>query len=57
MPSTTKTTVSVEVPASTGRGLPVDAGSTIRVTNLEGTQIGDLFALLRSCPSEYLDTA
>lgn len=48
---------SVEVPAYSGRGVSLDAGSTIRVTNTHGTQVGDMFALLRSDPSEYLDTA
>lgn len=52
-----KPTISLEVPGYSGRGLRVGAGATIRVTNLHGTQIGDMFALLQSDPEEYLDTA
>ena len=40
-----------------GRGVVVQKGSTIRVTNLRGTQVGDMFALLESNPEEVLDTA
>ena len=47
----------VEVPGYEGRGLPVAAGSTIRVTDVEGTQVGDMFALVQSDPHEYLCTA
>jgi len=46
----------VDVPGYSGRGVPVDAGSTIRITNVDGCQIGDLFAIVRADPSEYLDT-
>jgi uncharacterized protein YcgI (DUF1989 family) len=35
----------------------VDAGLTIRVTDVEGCQIGDLFAMCREDPSEHLCTA
>jgi uncharacterized protein YcgI (DUF1989 family) len=47
----------VEVPGYAGRGVSVDAGLTIRITSVEGCQIGDLFALCREDPSEYLCTA
>ena len=47
----------IEVPGYAGRGLAVDAGCTIRVTDVEGSQIGDLFALVRADPTEYLCTA
>ena len=55
--SETHPNVSIEVPGYSGRGVAVNAGATIRVTNLHGTQIGDMFALLQSDPTEYLDTA
>jgi uncharacterized protein YcgI (DUF1989 family) len=45
--------ISVEVSAYSGRGISVDTGSTVRVTNLHGTQIGDMF-----CRASFqLDTA
>ena len=47
----------IEVPGYSGRGLAVTAGSTIRVMDLEGAQIGDLFALVQADPTEFLCTA
>jgi len=47
----------IEVPGYSGRGIPVDAGLTIRITDVEGCQIGDLFALCREDPSAHLCTA
>jgi len=47
----------IEVPGYAGRGIAVDAGTTIRVTDLEGAQIGDVFALSREDVSEFLCTA
>ncbi|MEM8769169.1 MAG: urea carboxylase-associated family protein [Pseudomonadota bacterium] len=47
----------VEVPGYAGRGIPVDAGATIRLQDVEGQQVADLFALSRDDPSEYLCTA
>jgi uncharacterized protein YcgI (DUF1989 family) len=47
----------VEVPGYSGRGLEVGAGATIRVTDVGGCQIADLFALVRSDPAEHLCTA
>jgi uncharacterized protein YcgI (DUF1989 family) len=61
--STTETTAppttpgTIEVPPYSGTGVRVAVGSTIRVTNLHGTQIGDMFALCVDNPEEYLDTA
>lgn len=49
--------ITVEVPGYSGRGLAISAGSIFRVTDVEGTQIGDLFALVQSDPREYLCTA
>ena len=47
----------VEVPGYASRGLPVNAGSTIRLTDVEGCQVADLFALVVENPAEYLCTA
>lgn len=50
-------TVEIDIPGYCGRGLAVRAGSTIRLIDVEGQQIADLFALVRSDPSEFLCTA
>ena len=47
----------VEVPGYSGRGISAAAGSKIRVTDVEGAQICDLFALVRTDPMEFLCTA
>ena len=47
----------VEVPGYSGRGISAAAGSTIRVTDVEGAQICDLFALVQADPTEFLCTA
>jgi len=47
----------IEVPGYSGRGISVDAGLTLRITDVEGCQIGDLFALCREDPAEFLCTA
>jgi uncharacterized protein YcgI (DUF1989 family) len=47
----------IEVPGYSGRAVSVDAGARIRVTDVEGAQIGDLFALVRDDPTEFLCTA
>jgi uncharacterized protein YcgI (DUF1989 family) len=49
--------VSLDVPGYSGRGLAVNLGSRIRITDVRGSQIGDLFALVRDDPHEYLCTA
>ena len=49
--------VTLEIPGYSGRGLAVDAGLTIRIVDVEGAQICDLFALVRSDPDEFLCTA
>ena len=49
---------SIVVPGYEGRAVRVGAGEVIRVTDIEGTQIGDMFALSASHPGEeYLSTA
>ena len=48
---------SIEVPGYEGRAVCVCAGELIRVTDVRGTQIGDVFALSESNPEEYLSTA
>jgi uncharacterized protein YcgI (DUF1989 family) len=47
----------LEVPGYSGRGVSVDAGSVIRITDVRGAQIADLFAVARDDLSEYLCTA
>ena len=47
----------VIVPGYSGKGLRVAAGSLIRITDVEGCQVGDLFALPQADPREYLCTA
>lgn len=47
----------VEVPAYCGRGLLVKKGQLVRVTNIEGAQIGDIFVVNATDPSEVLSPA
>ncbi len=47
----------IEVPGYEGRALHVANGAVIRVTDLRGTQIGDVFALSSDDPAEYLSPA
>jgi len=49
-------TAAVEVPGYSGRGIAVDTGAVIRITNVDGCQIGDMFAIVRADPGEFLDT-
>lgn len=46
----------VVVPGYDGRAVAVDAGQLIRITDVEGKQVGDLFALERDDPAMRLDT-
>jgi uncharacterized protein YcgI (DUF1989 family) len=55
MPSEATTTV--EVPGYHGRAVRVAAGARIRVTDVEGAQIGDMFAISASDRFEYLSPA
>lgn len=56
MASETATTT-VEVPGYHGKALRVPAGARIRVTDLEGAQIGDMFAISQTDRFEYLSPA
>jgi uncharacterized protein len=47
----------LEVPGYSGRAVPVNRGSLIRVTDICGKQIGDLFALSEENHLEYLSAA
>ena len=49
--------VSIEVPGYSGRWAAVDVGERVRVTDIEGRQIGDFFALCRDDHEEYLSAA
>jgi uncharacterized protein YcgI (DUF1989 family) len=42
------------VPAYSGRAVSVAAGTTIRITDVLGHQIGDMFAFVRDRPTEWL---
>lgn len=47
----------VIVPGYEGRHVEVRQGQCVRVTDLEGTQIGDMFCHLRHDPTEFLSTS
>ncbi len=47
-------TTRVEVPARAGRAVRVAAGAAVRVTDVEGTQVADLFAFCAGDPAEHL---
>jgi uncharacterized protein YcgI (DUF1989 family) len=44
---------SVRVPGGEGRALPLRAGQTVRVVDVDGGQVGDLFAFSAADPDEY----
>ncbi len=46
----------IEVPAQSGRAMSVDAGQVIRLIDVEGAQVADLFARARHEPDEWLST-
>ena len=48
---------SVTVPGYEGRFVEVKQGQRVRVTDLEGTQIADVFCHLRNDPTEFLSTS
>ena len=52
--STQKVVDSVEVPGYEGRAIDAPQGSTVRVTNVEGCQIADFFALAKTDVDEVL---
>ncbi|MEZ5367427.1 MAG: urea carboxylase-associated family protein, partial [Bryobacterales bacterium] len=39
-----------------GRAVKVNAGQLIKITDVEGQQVGDMFAIVRDEPTMYLDT-
>ena len=45
------------VPAGEGRAVRVSAGRRVRVVDVEGGQVGDLFAFAADDPSEHLSAA
>jgi uncharacterized protein len=45
------------VPAGTGRAVPVRAGQRVRVVDVEGGQVGDVFAFAVDDPAEYLSAS
>jgi hypothetical protein len=47
-------TTRIEVPAREGRAVRVPAGAAVRVTDVEGTQVADLFAFCAEDPVELL---
>lgn len=47
----------IEVPAQTGKAVLVKRGTLIAVVDVEGQQIGDMFACAAGDPSEYLSAA
>lgn len=49
--------LSLEVPGYEGRAVTVDAGATVRVTDIEGAQIGDLFLLAADDHDEVFSAA
>ena len=47
----------IQVPGYEGRGLAVAQGATVKITDLEGCQVGDLFAISQEDTTEYLCSA
>jgi len=47
----------IEVPGYSGRAIDVNAGDYFRIIDVEGAQVGDLFAISRTDHFEYLSTA
>ena len=47
----------VQVPGYSSRAVPIDAGNIVRVTDVFGSQVADLFAIARDTSGEYLCTA
>ena len=44
---------SVEVPAYSGAAIDVTSGEVVRLVDIEGCQIGDLFAVVKGDPNEF----
>jgi uncharacterized protein YcgI (DUF1989 family) len=51
---TSKPVESIKVPGYSGKSISVKAGQYIRITDIEGEQVGDLFALSAKDHYEYL---
>jgi uncharacterized protein len=51
---TDHTTFRVDVPACEGRGIRLRRGQRLRVIDVHGAQVGDLFAFAAGNPDEYL---
>jgi uncharacterized protein YcgI (DUF1989 family) len=47
----------IEVPARQARVVELVAGESVRIVDVEGGQVGDVFAFVRDDPSEYLSAA
>ncbi len=47
----------IEVPGYEGRAVEVRAGDTVRIIDVEGCQIGDLFLIARNDPNEIFSAA
>ncbi|WP_129665074.1 urea carboxylase-associated family protein [Phytoactinopolyspora endophytica] len=47
----------VVVPAREGRAFPLSAGQRIQISDVEGGQVGDVFAFVRDNPTEYHSAA
>ena len=47
----------IQVPGYSGIGLAVELGATVRITDVEGCQVGDLFAISQEDTCEYLSTS
>jgi hypothetical protein len=50
-------TESIHVPAQTGKAIRVKSGTLVAVVDVEGAQVGDLFAISDDFPDEYLSPA
>lgn len=47
----------LEIPPGTGTAVNVPAGHSVRVTDVDGGQVGDLFAFAADDPTEYLSAS
>lgn len=54
---TTRASAHLEVPAGQGRAVWVGAGDTVQVTDVDGGQVGDVFAFAAADVSEYLSAS
>lgn len=54
---TTRSTTTVEVPAGAGRAVLVHRGEQVRVVDVEGRQVGDVFAFAAEDVTEHLSAS